>query len=322
MTDGVVHTRVLVTGATGFVGKIVCDELRARGLEVVASRRTGSDAAAGPRKELHFDLATPEDLIVEELRGIDAVVHLAARVHVMDFRRDDDEYFRQFNVIATERLARVAASAGVRRFVFMSTIKVNGEATAGAAFRACDAPSPVGGYAMSKYLAEQALRAVSAGTGLSVVVIRPPLVYGPGVGGNFLRMMRLLEKGWPLPFARIRNQRSYVNVWNLADLVEKALAHPAAGGQTLLISDGYPVSTADLLRRLAAAFGKSPHLVGVPECALRGVARIVGRKEDMDRLCSSLVVDDHATRTLLGWDVPVSMDQGIARTVAWYLGSR
>ncbi len=322
MSDGLMHTKVLVTGATGFVGKVVCDRLRTRGLAVVTSRRTASSAPAGPRTEVSFDLAKPENLNVEELRGIDAVVHLAARVHVMDRRRDDDEYFRQFNVIATERLAQLAAAAGVRRFVFMSTIKVNGEATTGAAFKACDAPSPVGAYAMSKYLAERALGAVSARTGLSVVVIRPPLVYGPGVGGNFLRMMRLVDRGWPLPFARVRNQRSYVNVWNLADLVGRALVHPIAGGQTLLISDGTPVSTADLVRRLAAGFGKSPRLVGVPEFALRGAARILGRKDDLDRLCGSLVVDDHATRALLGWDAPVSMDEGIARTVAWYLGSR
>lgn len=313
--------KVLVTGATGFVGKFVCDELRNRGMEVVASRRAFSVVPARPGAEVLFDLATPQDLMVEQLRGIDAVVHLAARVHVLDRRRDDDEYFWKVNVVATERLAQVAAAAGVRRLVFMSTIKVNGEASTAAEFRACDRPAPVGAYAVSKYSAELKLRAVSAATGLSVVIVRPPLVYGPGVGGNFLRMMRLVDKGWPLPFAGVRNQRSYVNAWNLASLVGKTLLHPDAAGQTFLVSDGCRISTPDLLRRMANALGKSPILLNVPECALRGAAGVIGRREDIDRLCGSLVVDDRATREMLGWDAIVSMDEAMARTVTWYLGS-
>jgi len=289
---------------------------------VVVTRRDGLDAAQDRATKRHFDLATPGALTADELRGIDAVVHLAARVHVMDDRASDEEHFRQFNVTATERLAHVAALAGVRRFVFMSTIKVNGEATTDSVFTADDPPSPAGAYAVSKHLAELAVRAVEAQTGMEVVVVRPPLVYGPGVGGNFLRMMRWIDKGWPLPFARIRNQRSYVSVWNLADLVGTALVHPAAGGRNFLVSDGRPMSTAELVRLLAAAFGRSPKLVAVPESALRFAARLLGRGEDIDRLCGSLVVDDAATRALLGWNPQADVETSIARTVGWYRESR
>lgn len=289
---------------------------------MVVATRSELDAAQNRATKRHFDLGNPNALTVDELRGIDAVVHLAARVHVMDDRASDEEHFRQFNVTATERLARVAALAGVRRFVFMSTIKVNGEATTDSVFRAEDLPSPTGAYAVSKHRAELAVRAVEAQTGLEVVVVRPPLVYGPGVGGNFLRMMRWIDKGWPLPFDRIHNQRSYVSVWNLADLVGTVLVHPAAGGRSLLVSDGHPMSTAELMGRLAAAFGRSPKLVAVPESVLRFTARILGRHEDIDRLCGSLVVDDAATRALLGWIPRANVETGIARTVDWYREAR
>lgn len=315
-------TSVLVTGASGFVGRFVCEDLRARGFDVEVTRRGGAVAAQDRATRRHFDLATPDALTVDELRGIDAVVHLAARVHVMDHRARSDERFRQFNVTATERLAHVAAAAGIRRFVFMSTIKVHGEATTDSVFRSDDPPSPAGAYAVSKHLAELALREVAAQTGMEVIVVRPPLVYGPGVGGNFLRMMRWIDKGWPLPFASIRNQRSYVSVWNLADLVGTALVHSAAGGSNLLVSDGRPMSTAEFVRLLAAGLGRSPNLRRLPESALRYAARVLGREEDIDRLCGSLVVDDSATRELLGWRPPASVESSIARTVSWYRESR
>jgi len=315
-------TSVLVTGASGFVGRFVCEDLRARGFDVEVTRRGGAVAAQDRATRRHFDLATPDALTVDELRGIDAVVHLAARVHVMDHRARSDERFRQFNVTATERLAHVAAAAGIRRFVFMSTIKVHGEATTDSVFRSDDPPSPAGAYAVSKHLAELALREVAAQTGMEVIVVRPPLVYGPGVGGNFFRMMRWIDKGWPLPFASIRNQRSYVSVWNLADLVGTALVHSAAGGSNLLVSDGRPMSTAEFVRLLAAGLGRSPNLRRLPESALRYAARVLGREEDIDRLCGSLVVDDSATRELLGWRPPASVESSIARTVSWYRESR
>jgi UDP-glucose 4-epimerase len=322
MPDLAMQTSVLVTGASGFVGRFVCEDLRARGFDVFVTRRGGPDAAQDRVTSRHYDLATPGALTVDELRGIDAVVHLAARVHVMDKRARNEEHFRQFNVTATERLAHVAAAAGVRRFVFMSTIKVNGEATTDSVFRSEDLPSPAGAYAVSKHLAELAVRAVAAQTGMEIVVVRPPLVYGPGVGGNFLRMMRWIDNGWPLPFASIRNQRSYVSVWNLADLVGTALVHPAAGGRNLLVSDGRPMSTAELVRLLAASLGRSPNLKHLPEYALRFAARLLGREEDIDRLCGSLVVDDSATRALLGWSPPATVETSVARTVDWYRESR
>ena len=315
--------KVLVTGASGFLGRFVCDDLRSRGLEVITTYRGGSvaNASANDHARIRWDLEDAATLRVADLHGIDAVVHLAARVHVMGREALDDGYFHAPNVYATKHLAEIAAAAGARRFVYLSSIKVNGEATTGSAFTPEDRPAPEDAYGRSKLHAERALQDVAGRTGLQFVVVRPPLVYGPGVGGNFVRMLRWVARGWPLPLGGVANARSYVSAWNLADLVGTALLHPGASGRTLLVADGPAVSTADLLRRLARACGRQPRLFDVPEKVLRMAAQLAGREQDIARLCGSLVVDDGATRTALGWSPPVPFDDGILRTAHWYTES-
>lgn len=310
--------KVLVTGASGFLGRFVCDDLRGRGLDVVTTHRDLSIAGANDRARIRWDLEDAATLRVQDLIGVDAVVHLAARVHVMGHDARNDAFFRGPNVDATKHLAEVAAAAGAKRFVYMSSIKVNGEATTVSAFTPEDRPAPEDAYGRSKLLAERALYEISGQSGLQVVVVRPPLVYGPGVGGNFLRMLRWVARGWPLPLGGVANLRSYVSAWNLADLVGTALLHPDASGRKLLVADGPAVSTADLLRQLARGCGRQPLLFKVPERMMRVAAQLIGREQDIARLCGSLVVDDSSTRAVLGWSPPVPFDDGILRTAHWY----
>ncbi|MEA3195342.1 MAG: UDP-N-acetyl-alpha-D-quinovosamine dehydrogenase [Betaproteobacteria bacterium] len=274
-------SRALVTGATGFVGRALCAELRDSGWQVVAGdqRQPGWEGA---------------------LQGVDALVHLAAVVHT----RGSEAHYRQVNVEATERLALAAKRAGVRRLVFVSTIKVNGEETpVDRPFRAADAPAPQDAYARSKWQAEQRLAGVS---GLEVVVVRPPLVYGPGVRANFRRLLQLVDTGVPLPFASIRNRRSLIYVGNLAALLRRCAEHPRAAGATLLAADGEDVSTPDLVQRMGAALGRPARLLPFPAFLLPS------------RLTGSLTVDATETGERLEWQPPYPVDEGLARTVAWY----
>jgi nucleoside-diphosphate-sugar epimerase len=250
------------------------------------------------------------------LRSVDQVVHLAARVHVMnDNSSDPMAEFRQVNVEGTANLARQAAASGVRRFVYLSSIKVNGEFTQkGHPFSADDAPAPEDPYGVSKHEAEQALRQIAADTGLEVVIIRPPLVYGPGVKANFESMMLWLARGVPLPLAAVsENRRSLVALENLVDLIVTCLSHSAAANQTFLVSDGEDLSTAGLLRRIGAALGQPARLFYVPPSLLKLGAQAVNKPGIYQRLCGSLQLDIAKTRQLLGWAPPVSVDEGLRR---------
>jgi UDP-glucose 4-epimerase len=249
------------------------------------------------------------------LDGVSAVIHCAARVHVMaDTAADPLEEFRHVNVQGTLNLARQAAAAGVRRFVFVSSIKVNGEATQpGAPFTADDAPAPLDAYGVSKMEAEQGLRELAAQTGMEVIIIRPPLVYGPGVKANFAAKMRWLQRGVPLPLGAIHNQRSLVALDNLVDLIVTCLTHPAAANQTFLVSDGEDVSTSELLRRMGQALDRPARLLPVPQSWLKLAAAMVGKSDVAQRLCGSLQVDISKTRQLLSWTPPLSLDQGLKR---------
>lgn len=250
------------------------------------------------------------------LRSVDQVVHLAARVHVMNDKSSDPlAEFRQVNVEGTANLARQAAAAGVRRFVYLSSIKVNGEFTQeGRPFTADDAPAPEDPYGVSKHEAEQALRQIAADTGMEVVIIRPPLVYGPGVKANFESMMRWLARGVPLPLAAVtQNRRSLVALDNLVDLIMVCLSHPAAANHTFLVSDGEDLSTAELLKRMGAAMGKPARLFYLPPVLLKLGAQVVKKPGIYQRLCGSLQLDITKTRRLLGWSPPVSVDEGLRR---------
>lgn len=309
---------ILVTGATGFVGGRLVTRLATEPSfnGVVASvRRKTESLPLGVQQILTGDLLPTTDWGTA-LKSVDEVVHCAARVHVMhDDTSDPLQAYREVNVRATLNLARQAAYAGVRRFVFVSSIKVNGETTLpGHAFTADDVPAPADAYGVSKLEAEEELLELAAQTDMDVVVVRPPLVYGPGVKANFHSMMRWLERGVPLPLGAIQNARSLVALDNLVDLLATCVTHPAAAGQIFLVSDGEDISTTELLRRTAKQMGNKAFLLPVPASVLAWGAALLGKRAVAQRLCSSLRLDISKTRQLLGWTPPVSVDEGLRLT--------
>ncbi len=312
-------SEILVTGATGFLGKAVVQRLLAEDVSrsvTVAVRRDGHQWPARVRPRVTGDLGPATDWSVA-LEGISAVVHCAARVHVMsDTDSDPLAEFRRVNVQGTLNLAWQAASTGVRRFVFISSIGVNGAETFHNPFTDQDQAAPHSPYAVSKYEAELALQALAVDTGMEVTILRPPLVYGPGAPGNFGSLVRWLGCGIPLPLGAIYNQRSLVGLDNLVDLIVTCLTHPAAVNQIFMVSDGEDVSTTDLLRRMGQAMGKPARLIPVPASWLKVAAALVGRPDMAQRLCGSLQVHISKTRELLGWEPPVSLDEGLRRAVA------
>ncbi len=314
--------RVLLTGATGFVGRQMLANLASTpGMSVRAAVRD-SGAQLPPGTEVYplGDFGQLRDWS-SALHSCDAVVHLAARVHVLhDSAPDPAAAFRRINTDATLALARQAVQAGVRRFVFLSSVKVNGESTAaGRFFSALDVPRPADAYALSKLEAELGLRELAARGALEAVIIRPPLVYGPRVRANFLNLLRWVDRELPLPLAAINNRRSLVSVWNLCDLLGEVLVNPRAAGGVWMVSDGEDLSTPDLVRRVARAMDRRARLLPVPMSVLRAFATVAGRRAELARLCESLSVDTSRTRADLGWQPRVSVDEGLRRTAAWYL---
>lgn len=312
---------IFVTGASGFVGSRLVQVLAARAdVRVTVAARDSQFTCAAAERVVRFDDLSTADFTAE-LAGVHAVVHCAARVHVMnDLEADPLQAFRHVNVEGTLNLARQAAEAGVRRFVFLSSIKVNGEGTApGLPFTADQSGKPADSYGVSKMEAEQRLQALALQTGMEVVIIRPVLVYGPGVKANFLSMMRWLHKGVPLPFGAIHNVRSLVALDNLVDLTMLCVSHPAAANQTFMVSDGEDLSTTSLLRKMATALGKPARLLPVPAAVLSAVANGLGKRSLSQRLCGSLQVDIAKTRTVLGWTPPLSVDQALKVTASDYL---
>jgi len=306
--------QVLVTGANGFVGRALCAEAVSRGMAVRGITRASGDL---PISVENFAVGGIDGNTNwrDVLTGCEVVVHLAARVHVMsDLAANPLEEFRRVTVRGTLNLARQAAAANVRRFLFVSSIKVNGEATQlGRPFMADDAPAPLDAYGVSKMEAEQGLREIARKSGMDVVIIRPPLVYGPGVKANFATMIRWLNCGVPLPLGAIDNQRSFVSLNNLVDLILTCLTYPAAANQTFLVSDGEDVSTSELLRLMSQALGRPARLVPVPVSWLKLVAAMVGKQDVAQRLCGSLQVDIEKTQRLLGWTPPLSLDEGLKK---------
>lgn len=299
---------IFVTGASGFVGNHLVPLLKARGMVVTAP--VGSQTSQ-QRPDL-FSIGA------RELSDTDCVIHLAARAHVLRETEDDPlTVFRRVNREGTLSLARAAATAGVRRFIFMSSIGVLGNQTRlGRPFSAESRPAPHNAYAIAKHEAELGLRQIAEQSGLEVVILRPPLVYGPNAKGNFAAMLRWLERGIPLPLGAVNNRRSLVGIDNLADLIIRCIDHPAAANQTFLVSDGEDLSTAELLRRTARALHRPARLIPVPESLLSLSARLVGREDVAARLLASLEVDIQKTRRLLQWAPPVNVDDGLRRAVS------
>jgi nucleoside-diphosphate-sugar epimerase len=276
-----------------------------------------------PCRVVHVGELGPDTDWTPALDGVDVVVHTAARVHVMhETSADPLAEFRRANVDGTMALARQAAAAGVRRLVFLSSIKVNGEGTIpGRPYRADDVPAPMDPYGVSKHEAEQALLALGRLGPMSVTIIRPVLVYGPGVKGNFLSMLRWVKRGVPLPFGAINNRRSLVALDNLVDLIVTCLEHPAAANQVFLVSDGEDVSTSTLLRKLGRALERPARLIPVPPAIFAAAASAAGKGAVARRLLGSLQVDAEPTRKLLSWRPPVSLDQAMAVTAKDFLAS-
>jgi nucleoside-diphosphate-sugar epimerase len=316
------QTEILVTGASGFIGATLVQALRRRGAAVRAvTRRAGSDGSAnGVRYLIVPDLVSHADW-ARLLDGVGAVVHLAGAAH-QPRRADDASLHESSNVVATERLAAAAARAGVRRFVFVSSAKVNGECTAGKPLSEDDPPDPRDAYARSKLEAERRLLAIAGSSSLEPVILRPPLVYGPRVKANFLALLRLADSGLPLPIAAIENRRSLVYLGNLTGAIEACLSHPAAPGKIFFVADGAPVSTPQLVRALAEALGRRAHLFPVPTALLGAAALLTGQRERFRRLSESLELDTTRLRSLLGWRPPYTFAEGIAETCRWFAASR
>ena len=307
---------VWVTGAAGFAGSALCTTLAAHGMQVRAAVRI-----AHTRDEVSIgDLAAATEMQLRPLLdGVSSVVHLAARTHMPGESGGGDlEMYRRINVDATRRLATAAAEAGVKRFVFLSSIKVNGEQTFDRPYTENDAPRPEDAYGISKWEAEQALHEVAAKTGLGVVILRPPLVYGSGVKANFLRLMRLVARGVPLPLAGIDNRRSMVYLGNLVDAIRVCLEAPAARGRTYLVSDGPDLSTPELVRGIADALDVRPRLLHCPVSLLKVAGTLAGQRAQVARLTRSLQVDSSRLHVELGWRPPHTVARGLADTAAWY----
>ena len=312
--------RVAVSGANGFVGQALILQLILSGHQVLSYERRSKKFAktAGIIPLAAPDLSLHADWRFSSRQGIDVLVHCAARAHVMsDKSADPLAEFRRVNVDGTASLARQAAAAGVRRFIFLSSIKVNGELTeAKRLFGADDPPAPVDPYGVSKHEAEQVLRHIAVDTGMEVVIIRLPLVYGPGVKANFESMMRWLKCGIPLPLGALtQNKRSMLALGNLVDLISVCLSHPAAANQTFLVSDGDDLSTTDLLKRTAAALGVNARLFSVPSILLKSLAKLCGKEAVYQRLCGSLQIDMTKTQQLLHWKPPISVEKGLRLAV-------
>jgi nucleoside-diphosphate-sugar epimerase len=314
--------RILVTGAFGFIGTELCNALTQRGCHV----RKGTRAKNARNLEDTFEIGNigPETNWEPALKDIDAVVHLAARVHVMNEKSTDpSKDFGLVNVLGTEKLANSAVKAGVKRFIFLSTVKVNGEFSRrdSSGFTEQDFPNPQDAYAVSKWETEQLLNRISQKSNLEVVIVRSPLVYGPGVKANYLRLMKYIEMGLPLPFKSVKNLRSYVSLTNLVDFLILCLENQNVAGETFLVSDNEDISTAQLIQKISYQMNRIIRLYPFPIVMLKVCAYLIGKQAAIDRLCGDLQVDISKAKKQMGWIPPYSIDIGIKDTVNWYLGN-
>lgn len=314
--------KVLITGANGFVGQAVCQHLLEAQFNIRKALRRALDKQSNEDCQIVGDINARTDWS-KALVKIDSIVHLAARVHVMnDSSADPLSEFRKVNVEGTVNLAQQAARANVRRFIFISSIKVNGEKTEGKYFTENDEPAPQDPYGISKFEAEQELRRIARETGLEVVILRPPLIYGPSVKANFYQLMNAIYRGWPLPLGKVNNQRSLLYVNTFANAIKTCLTHPNANGKTFLVSDEKSLSTAELIVALGRFLRSTPRLFNIPVSWMRFGGSLLGKAATVDRLTSSLVVDSNKIRQELSWDSPYNFDTGIQKTAEWFLASK
>ena len=307
--------KIMITGASGFVGTSLCNKLSSLGIqfsEVVRKKVT--------QAQFEIDELSGQTDWSKALTDCDVIIHLAARVHVMKDKSDDPlAAFRAVNVDATLNLAKQALRCGVKRFIYVSSVKVNGEETTSKSFTAFDASVPIDPYGQSKLEAEIGLKVLLYQSGLELVIIRPPLVYGPGVRANFLKLMQLVKMGVPLPLGLIHNKRSMVALDNLIDLLVTCVHHPAAAGQIFMVSDDHDVSISELLHLLASAMNKRSRLLPVPAWMIAGAATLMGKSASANRLLGSLQVDISHTKSTLGWQPVVSMPDALRKTVEHFL---
>ncbi len=313
-------SKTVITGATGFVGQPLCQALEAKGHTVLGIAKNPNNNSQTPLVSLNINANTEWD---ELLANTQTVIHLAARVHIMnDTASDPLQSFREINTTATLRLAVAAANAGVRRFIFLSSIKVNGEFTTNQPFDEHSPAAPVDPYGISKHEAEEGLRKIAVVTSMEVVIIRPPLIYGPGVKANFLRLLSAAVRGIPLPLAGIKNRRSLVALDNLVDFIITCIDHPKAANETFLISDGTDLSTSELIHTIAQEAKQKERLFSLPLPLMQLGAALFGKKPMLERLTQSLQIDSSKARARLQWQPPQTTQQAIAETVAWYIKSR
>ena len=313
--------RVLVTGASGFVGSALCRHFVAHGLDVIGTVRSlPATLVPGVEYRIVGELGTSTAWSDEVFTEVKIVVHCAARVHVMhDYAQDPLMEFRRVNTLGTENLAQVAAHTGVKRLIFLSSVKVNGEnSQSDSPIDETSPTSPQDHYGISKLEAEQALFRIAAETGMEVVILRPPMVYGPGVKGNFLRLLKIVDSGIPLPFSLVNNQRSFIYLNNLTGVIAACLTDPAAVGRTYMVSDGEDISTAQLITQMAHALEKPVRLWPCPLRLMKLAGILVGKSDDISKLLGSLCINSNKIRDELGWIPSHTLTQGLSQIAAWH----
>jgi nucleoside-diphosphate-sugar epimerase len=310
-------SKILVTGGSGFIGKAICENLKKNNYKINITSRQNIVKNLNGVKVYNVNKIDINTNWVQALEEVSCVIHCAARTHVLNNNKKNSlSSFRKINVEGTLNLAKQASANGVKRFIFLSSIKVNGERTEKSSiFRYNDTPKPEDSYGISKWEAEKGLWKISKQTGLEVVIIRAPLVYGPGVKGNLRRLIKLIKSRIPLPFSLIENQRSLIGIDNLVDLITHCIEHHKASGNTLLVSDGKDLSTPDLLRYIASSLGLSVSLFPIPLSLLKFFGFLLVRKSEIDRLIGSLRIDNSYTKEILNWTPPISVEEGISRMV-------
>ena len=320
-----IMTKILITGATGFVGRALFENLKSKKKYFAhLTTRTNQEELFKGEKAFNISEIDSNTNWKDALDGVSCIVHCAARAHMMEKKQTDSlNVYRRINVDGTRNLANQAARMGTKRFIFLSSIKVNGEETiASKSFEYDDIPQPKDAYGISKWEAEQELLEVSKKTGLELVIIRVPLIYGVRVKGNFLRLLDLIYKQIPLPLFNVNNSKSFVGLDNLVDLIIHCIDHPKATGKTILVSDGEDISTPELIRKLSKIMGKSTRLFSFPISIIKLMSYLVGKTPEVNRLIGSLRVNSSHTRKILEWNPPFSLDEGLEKTVRWYLKNR